>query len=157
MRKINSAIFLLYVLLIGLLGFCDENQEVMDFFNNYVKMANSHSMSMLDYYDTNAKIIRVVEKPDGTTKSVAFSMSEYAKQLKLGSKLAKVKKYKNYYTDVNISKSDDTYKIDTLRQPSSEKYKLPAYFVVKRDSNGSLKIITESMNTKVQTFLKYAK
>ena len=38
--------------------------------------------------------------------------------------------------------------------PSTSDYKIPAHFIVGRDSFGNWKIKEESMNTKVQKFLK---
>lgn len=48
------------------------------------------------------------------------------------------------------------YKVSSLRQPSGENYKLKTYMVVKK-VNGKWLITEEMMQTKVQTFLKYAK
>ena len=38
--------------------------------------------------------------------------------------------------------------------PSTSDYKIPAHFIIGKDNNGNLKIKEESMNTKVQKFLK---
>lgn len=135
----------------------DETADVRAFFNKYVSMANSYDKNLLSMYEPNAKITRVVIKKDGTTKAVPFAMSDYAKQLKLGEKTAKFVKYKNNYTITKISKVGNNYRVDTLRTPSRETYKIPAYFVIGKNSQGQWKIKEESMHTKVQDFLKYAK
>ena len=41
-----------------------------------------------------------------------------------------------------------------MRMPSTSDYKVPAYFIVGKDVNGQWKIKEESMNTRVQKFLK---
>ena len=89
----------------------------------------------------------------------AFSIItyEYIKQLKLGAVGARVTKYKNYYTNLKVTQVANGYKVSGLRQPSGESYRLPVYFIVQKNKNGKWQIIEESMNTKVQKFLKYAK
>jgi len=137
--------------------FADDTAEVKAFFDKYVSMANTYDKGLIGLYQPNAKIIRVVIKKDGTTQAVPFPMSEYAKQLKIGEKTAKLVRYKNTYTSPTITKVANGYKIDTLRTPSREKYKIPAHFIVAKNSQGQWKIVEESMHTKVQDFLKYAK
>ena len=53
------------------------------------------------------------------------------------------------------SLSGGAYKVSALRQPSGETYKLKTYMIVKKQSDGTWKIIEEMMQTKVQMFLKY--
>lgn len=132
-------------------------QDVLTFFNNYVTAANTYSPTLTSYYTPNAKIIRVVMKPDGSTAQVTTDTQQYFRQMRIGSNLAKINKYKNFYTDRKITKSGNDYKITCLRQPSTSSYKIPAYFVIGSDSNGRLKIKEEMMYTKQQQLLKYAK
>ena len=60
-------------------NFClaDEIQDVQCFFNQYIEAANNYSCSYFDFYCNNARIIRVVEKPDGTQKSVDIPLYRY--------------------------------------------------------------------------------
>ena len=131
-------------------------QEILTFFNNYVEAANSYSDSIVNYYDPSAKIIRVVMKKDGTTTSVTADTKKYFNQMRLGANMAKLNKYKNYYTERKITKQGEDFKITCLRQPSTSDYKIPAHFVIGPDANGKLKIKEEMMYTKQQSFLKYA-
>jgi hypothetical protein len=155
--------FLYFVILIGLFWFigspilAEENNEALKFFKKYVNAANSYSSNILEMYSPNAKIIRQVLKPDGELVDVETDTETYLRQMKLGSKVARLRQYKNYYSNITSTKIDDGYKISAMRQPSGEKYKLPFYMVIKKQSNGQWKIVEELMQTKVQTFLKYAK
>lgn len=134
----------------------DKSEEALNFVQSYISAANSYSSTLPSYYLPSAKIIRVVEKKTGGTATVVTDMKEYTKQLKLGAMGAKVSKYKNYYSNLKVTEIDEnTYKVSGLRRPSGESYSLPVYFIVKKIS-GTWKIIEESMNTRVQTFLKYA-
>ena len=45
-------------------------EQALAFFNKYIDAANSYSETITDFYSPNAKIIRVVMKPDGTTATV---------------------------------------------------------------------------------------
>ena len=143
-------------MLITLPVFADEKQEALDFFNNYVSSANSYSATIADMYSPSAKIIRQIIKPDGTTANATTDTATYIKQMKLGQAGAKLRQYKNYYTDIAVTPYEDGYKISSLRQPSGETYKLKTYMIVKKQPNGKWLIVEEMMQTKVQMLLKYA-
>lgn len=141
----------------GLQAFADDAQEALKFFNSYVSAANSYSPTVANMYAPNAKIIRQVIKPDGTLVNVNTDTATYIRQMKLGQAGAKMRGYKNTYTNVSVaSAGNGAYKVSSLRQPSGESYKLKTYMIVKKQ-NGTWKITEEMMQTKVQTFLKYAK
>ncbi len=154
MKKI---IFTLALLLVGIISYAqDDSSEALKFIQSYINAANTYSTTLPTYYSPNAKIIRVVEKTNGGTASVVTDMKEYTKQLKLGAVGARVAKYKNYYSNLKVTPVANGYKVSGLRQPSGESYRLPVYFIVNKNKNGKWEIIEESMNTKVQKFLKYA-
>ena len=134
--------------------FAGEIQDVQCFFNQYINAANSYDSSYFDYYSDNAKIVRVVEKPDGTKESVNIPLSRYKSEVKKSSKLARLRNYKNMYFNVKILPHGKDYKIVAMRMPSTSDYKIPAHFIVGKDCSGNWKIKEESMNTRVQKFLK---
>ena len=136
--------------------FADGRQEALSFFNSYVNAANTYSNSVGDMYSPNAKIIRQVIKPDGTTADAVTDTATYLKQMKLGQAGARIKGYKNNYTNVTATPVAGGYKISSLRQPSGESYKLKTYMIVEKQPNGKWLITEELMQTKVQTFLRYA-
>ena len=158
MKKILSilVVFTMFVMT-GLQAFADSAQEALNFFNSYVSAANSYSPTIAGMYSPNAKIIRQVVKPDGQLVNVNTDTATYIKQMKLGQAGAKLRHYKNNYTNVSVTPvGNGAYKISSLRQPSGETYKLKTYMIVKK-VNGKWQITEEMMQTKVQTFLKYAK
>ena len=137
--------------------FADSVQDALGFFNSYVEAANNYNPVIVDMYSPDAKIIRQVVKPDGTTVDINTDTATYIKQMKLGQAGAKLRHYKNNYTNIiAIPLKDGAYKISSLRQPSGETYKLKTYMVVKKQPNGKWLIIEEMMQTKVQTLLRYA-
>ncbi len=154
MKKI---IALITALLIGTGAFAMTADDALSFFAKYVNAANSQSPKIIDYYEPNARIIRVVVLPDGKTESVTTDMREYTRQLKIGANLAKLNKYKNFYTDRKVTKVGNDYKITCQRQPSTSDYKLPAHFVIGTDANGNMKIKEEMMYTKQTAILRKAK
>ena len=91
MKKI---IALITALLIGTGAFAMTADDALSFFAKYVNAANSQSPKIIDYYEPNARIIRVVVLPDGKTESVTTDMREYTRQLKIGANIAKINKYK---------------------------------------------------------------
>lgn len=141
---------------ISLAAVADTKQEALDFFNSYVNGANNYSSTIAEMYSPTAKIIRQVVKPDGTTVDVATDTATYIKQMKIGQAGAKLRHYKNTYTNIVATPVEGGYKISSLRQPSGEDYKLKTYMIVKKQSNGNWLITEEMMQTKVQTFLRYA-
>ena len=154
MKKI---IALITALLIGTGAFAMTADDALSFFAKYVNAANSQSPKIIDYYEPNARIIRVVVLPDGKTESVTTDMREYTRQLKIGANLAKLNKYKNFYTDRKVTKVGNDYKITCQRQPSTSDYKLTANFVIGTDANGNMKIKEEMMYTKQTAILRKAK
>ncbi len=154
MKKI---ILTLFILIFGLSAFAGEQEDALAFFNNFVSASNSYSPTILMMYSDNAKITRQVVKPNGQLVNVAFPLSTYKSQIKLSGKLAKLRNYKNYYSNIKVSKVLNGYKIESLRKPSSSDYKLKSFVVVQKQPSGNWLIVEELMQTKEQVFLKYAK
>lgn len=145
-------------MLISLSALANSQQEALNFFNSYVDGANSYSPKIAEMYSPSAKIIRQVIKPDGELVNIETDTATYIKQLKLGQAGAKLRNYKNSYTEITATPADNgAFKVSSLRQPSGESYKLKTYMIVKKQPNGNWQIIEEMMQTKVQTLLKYAK
>lgn len=157
MRKVLILLIAGMLLLIGSAVFADEQQEALKFFKSYVNAANNYSPEIIKMYSPDAKIIRQVVKPDGELVDVETDTETYISQMKLSQKGAKIRKYKNHYSDIKASKVENGYKITSLRQPSGENYKLKTYMIVQKQPSGKWLIVEEMMQTKVQTFLKYAK
>ncbi len=155
MKKILLMIITMYCVSLSVLA--DDRADALNFFNNYVAAANSYSPTIEYMYSPSAKIIRQVVKPDGTTVDVNTDTATYIKQMKIGQAGAKLRNYKNTYTNINVTPVSNGYKISALRQPTGETYKLKTYMIVQKRPDGKWQIIEEMMQTKVQTFLRYAK
>lgn len=147
----------LFILLFGLSVFASEQDEALNFFRSVVSASNNYSPVLTEMYSDNARIIREVIKPDGSIKDVYFNGADYKKEMQGKAKLAKLVKYKNYYSNIRISKVSDGYKINAMRRPSPSDYKLKTYMIVQKQPNGKWIVVEELMQTKIQTFLKYAK
>ena len=155
MKKI--LLYLLITLFVPTFAMAGESQEAAEFFNKYVNSANNYLPVITEMYSPSAKIIRQVVKPDGTTVDVNTDTATYIKQMKLGQAGAKLRHYKNNYTDIKVTElANGSYKISSLRQPSGETYKLKTYMIVKKQPDGNWLITEEMMQTKVQTLLRYA-
>lgn len=128
-------------------------QEGMSFFDQYQNLANSYDEKLLDMYSDDAKIIREVVKPTGETVAVKVPTKRFFKELKIGQKTAKLKKYQNKYKNVIVQEIPNGIKISAERQPSKETYWLKMYQIVQPTKEGP-KITEEMMQTKVQSFLR---
>ena len=156
MKKI--LLMILTVLFVSLSVLADDKQEALNAFNNYIQLANSYKTEVTTFYTPNAKIIRQVIKPDGTLVNVYTDSSTYVTQLKIGQAGAKLKNYKNNYTNVVVTPlGPGKVKISSVRHPSVDNDSLKAYMVFQKQSNGRWMIVEELMQTRQQIFLKYAK
>lgn len=129
-------------------------QDGIAFFNQYKNFANSYNDKILDMYSPNAKIIREVIKPSGEAEQVIVPAERYFKELKIGQKTAKLRKYRNSYKNVIAQKVQNGIKVSAERQPSRESYWLKMYQIYTPTDSG-LKITEEMMQTKVQSFLRH--
>lgn len=155
MKKLLLVIFLL-LFASCVIVLADEAKDVRNFFYNYISAVNSYNESVYNMYSPDAKIIRQVVKPDGSTANVTTDAATYIKQMKLSAIAAKAKGYTNKYSNIHVAKAGDNYKITALRQPSGESYKLKIHMIVKKQPDGNWLIVEELMQTKEQIFLKYA-
>lgn len=146
---------LLAVMTVGASVFASSTkQDALNFFNSYVNAANNYNPAITTMYSPNARIIREIVKPDGSTVTRVTNTQRYISEMKKSQVVAKVRKYKNNYTNVKVEQTGtDTYKVSALRQPSGESYKLKSYFIVKKQPNGNWLIIEEMMQTKVQMLI----
>lgn len=158
MKKLLSILIVLTMFMMtGLQALANSAQEALNFFHSYVNAANTYSPTVATMYSPSAKIIRQVIKPNGQLVNVNTNTATYVKQMRIGQAGAKMRGYKNTYTDVKVtSLGNGSYKISSLRQPKGETYKLKTYMIVKK-INGKWQITEELMQTKEQIFLRYTK
>lgn len=149
-------------IILGLLFFCvvasctlaATTTDAHIFFNRYVEAANSYNPIITTMYSPDAKIIRQIVKPDGTIVTRQTNTDRYISEMRKGQALAKVRHYKNYYSNISVTAlGNNTFKVSSLRQPSGENYKLKAYMIVKQLPNGKWTIVEEMMQTKVQILI----
>ncbi len=156
MRKLIFTVMTIVLLTITV--HADDNKEALDTFYNYVNAANTYSNSVTGYYAPTAKIIRQVIKPDGKTVDVYTDTATYITQMKIGQAGAKLRNYKNNYSNVTVTPiSKGKVKISSVRHPSVDNDSLKAYMIFQKQSNGKWIIIEEMMQTRQQIFLKYVK
>lgn len=136
--------------------YASSTKDGIDFFEKYQAYANNYDAKLLDMYSEDAKIIREVIKPTGETSRIEVPIKRYFKELKIGQKTAKLKRYKNKYKNIVASELPNGIKISAERQPSKETYWLKMYQVIEPTEDG-FKIKEEMMQTKVQALLRYKK
>lgn len=154
MKKLSTLLITFLFMILPV--FADDLTTVKNNFTQYVGAANSYSPSLLKYYSPDAKIIRQVVKPDGTTANATTDMATYAKQMKISQGVTKMRNYKNKYKNVTATQVANGIKISALRQPMNDTYWLKTYQIWQKKADGNWVIIEEMMQTKEQIFLKYA-
>ncbi len=159
MKKIISILLLFTAMFMGAnTVMADDAADAKAFFNKYVEAANSYSNDIPSFYSPKAKIIRqVIENKTGRLVNAYTDTATYMKQLKISSATAKMRKYKNTYRNITVTKVANGYKVSAERQPTGETYWLKTYQIVQKQSDGQWKIVEEMMQTKEQIFLRYAK
>ena len=156
MKKIFSILILMSMICLSALA--DDKQEAQAFFDKYMNAANTYNPVITTMYSPSAKIIRQVVKPDGTTANAYTDTATYIKQMKIGQAGAKLRGYKNKYSNIVITPiSAGKVKVSAMRQPAGESYNLKTYMILQKQPNGNWLIVEEMMQTKVQLFLKYVK
>ncbi len=154
MNKLKFLILLIGVILLSPNTSAKTPQEAIAFFNKYTTYANSYNEELLKLYSPDAKIIREVVKPTGETIPIIVPSKRYFKELKIGQKTARLKKYKNKYRNIKAEEVPNGIKISAERQPSKENYWLKMYQIVQDTDTGFI-IKEEMMQTKVQSLLKH--
>ena len=152
MKKIILIMFL-FSGIIYAKTFASTPQKAVEFFKQYENLANTYDEKLLQMYSPDVKIIREVIKPTGETEDVVVPTKRFFKELKIGQKTAKLRKYKNKYRNITATETPQGIKISAERQPSRETYWLKMYQIV-QNTNTGFKIKEEMMQTKVQSFLK---
>lgn len=152
--KLKFIIPLLFIMLIPPAVFAGTTQNAVEFFKQYQNYANNYDDELLNMYSPNAKIIREVVKPTGETVDVVIPPKRFFKELQIGQKTAKLRKYKNKYRNITAQETPDGIKISAERQPSKETYWLKMYQIIQNTDSG-FKIKEEMMQTKVQSFLRH--
>lgn len=154
MKKLSIIIPIIGIIITFSDVYAKTSQEGLDFFNKYTTYANTYDENLLQLYAPDAKIIREVVKPTGEKERIVVPAKRYFKELKIGQKTAKLRKYKNKYRNITAEKIPNGIKISAERQPSKETYWLKMYQIVQETDSG-LKIREEMMQTKVQAFLNH--
>ena len=148
----------LALLTVSLSAFAGDKEDALKAFNRYVSLANTYNNEVTTFYTPSAKIIRQVIKPDGSLVDVVTNTSTYVTQMKIGQAGAKIRNYKNNYTNVVATPiSAGKVKISSVRHPSVDNDSLKAYMIFQKQPNGKWMIVEELMQTRQQIFLKYAK
>ena len=153
MKKIIP-LSLLFIIAICLETMASTPQKAVEFFKQYENLANTYDEKLLEMYSPDVKIIREVVKPTGETEGVVVPTKRFFKELKIGQKTAKLRRYKNKYRNITATQTPEGIKITAERQPSKENYWLKMYQIVQNTDTG-FKIKEEMMQTKVQSFLKH--
>ena len=148
----------LALLIVSISAFAGDKEDALKAFNRYVNLANTYNNEVTKFYTPSAKIIRQVIKPDGSLVNVVTNTSTYVTQMKIGQAGAKVRNYKNNYTNVVATPiSAGKVKISSVRHPSVDNDSLKAYMIFQKQPDGKWMIVEELMQTRQQIFLKYAK
>ena len=152
--KRATLILLLLIIAICIETMASTPQKAVEFFKQYENLANTYDEKLIEMYSPNVKIIREVVKPTGETEDVIVPTKRFFKELKIGQKTAKLRRYKNRYRNITATQTPEGIKISAERQPSKETYWLKMYQIV-QNTNTWFKIKEEMMQTKVQSFLKH--
>lgn len=129
-------------------------EEGKQAFQAYIKNSNACNMALVNMYDKNSVIKRIVINPDGSTYVKVLPIAMYKMMLMNYSKIALWQGYNNTYTNVMFSQVNDDVVIKAIRHPSTSKEKLPATIVFRKNKNGKIMIKEEVFHTNAAFLLK---
>ena len=152
--KLKTLISIFFSILLCTPVSANTPQKAVEFFKQYQNLSNTYNEALLEMYSPDVKIIREVVKPTGETVDIVVPSKRFFKELKMGQKTAKLRRYKNKYRNITAQETPEGIKISAERQPSKESYWLKMYQVVQNTDSG-FKIKEEMMQTKVQAFLRH--
>ena len=129
--------------------------EAAEFFNYFTSLSNSYSTELFQFYSPNAIIKRILIKNDGSKEEFTLQTHSYLKKLKLYSKIAGIKGYKNIYQGVTYKKHDGGFLISGYRTPTTNKTeKFPFSYLITQTASGKWVILEDITQTKNAALLK---
>ncbi|GBF22838.1 hypothetical protein tpqmel_0242 [Candidatus Gastranaerophilus sp. (ex Termes propinquus)] len=156
MFKKIFATLICFVALCSCSAFATENDiaDARVFFGQLISAYNSYNQNISSYFTPDAKISRVVIKPDGTKQTVDIPTKRYFDELNKGRVGAKLTGYKNRFEDISVTQSgtDGTIYLVAKRYPGKDKKGLDASYTIVKTDKG-FKVKSESWDTTVQSFL----
>jgi hypothetical protein len=129
-------------------------EEGKDAFQTYVRESNACSVSLINMYDKNSVIKRIVVNKDGSSYTKILPVASYKIMLINFSKAALWQGYSNTWTNVSFHQSGSDVVVKALRHPSTSSEKLPATLVFHRNQKGKIVIKEEAFQTKASFLLK---
>lgn len=133
--------------------FATSIDEGMAFFNTFVKAASSYDASLLNFYDDNASIKRVIIKGPQSYETKIISVTDYKNKLKYYGKMAAMTKYNNLYTNLQFTQCGNDVRIKGYRKPSTSNEKFAVEFVIGKNKNGKMVIKQDITHTKAAFLL----
>lgn len=129
--------------------------EAAEFFNYFTSLSNACSTELFQYYSPNAIIKRILIKNDGSKEEFTLQTQSYLRKLKLYSKLAGIKGYKNIYQGISYRKQSDGILISGYRTPTTNKTeKFPFSYLITQTASGKWVILEDITQTKNAALLK---
>jgi len=122
-------------------------REAEVFIDKFQKSSHSYDENLTDMYADNAVIIRILEHENGETEKVILPTNKYKKFLKYVKIFAKIKGYKNHYTNLEYRAEGENVRVNGQRK-TSDGYMSPISMLVGKNKNGEWKIFEESTSTK---------
>lgn len=128
-------------------------EEGMSFFNSFVAASGSYDKNLLNFYDDNAFIKRIVINNKKSNEVKIISASDYKNKLKYYGKMAEVTKYKNKYTNLQYIQIGNDIKIKGYRKPSTSNELFAFEFLVGKNKKGKMVIKEDITHTKAAFLL----
>ena len=144
MRLITKVTLLILTLCSSGLQATEEIEKVSDFFNKYMKLANSYDLSVLSLYADDAKIHTLRTYPHGIQRNLEMTGKQWKQLVSKTIDLAKSQNDRSTMSNVKISKQGTGFKIKADRYSHKKCYTDKDYYlVIEPDLNGSYVIIEE--------------
>ena len=126
--------------------------KAKSFFFNFIVLGQTFDTKVADLYSDNALIHSHRIYPNGETRKIKLSGAEWKQLVIQVMPLAKEQNGKNIYSNIDITKIKNGFRVTAGRYSTINCHKDNSYYmVIKKDEKGSLLIVEEFKVTQEQS------
>jgi len=133
------------------------DQEYMDFFKEYESRGHAFDASVADMYSDEAVVRATRKLPDGVEQTTKIEGHKWKEMIVSTMEISKQRGDKSDFSNISVSMDGDVAKIKASRYSSTKCFMDEKYYMrVEKQSDGTLKIIEEYVESPLESSCKTA-
>ena len=134
------------------------DQEYMDFFKKYESLGHAFDPAVADMYSDKAMIHAIRKLPDGVEQSMKMNGTKWKEMIVSTMEISKQRGDRSDFSNVSVSMEGDVAKIKASRYSATKCFSDEKYYMrVKKQSDGTLKIVEEFVESPMESSCKTTK